>query len=39
MIKCGKLNLVGLAGFENISRSGAREVQMIRFKLAHAFKW
>ncbi|KAK6144553.1 hypothetical protein DH2020_021373 [Rehmannia glutinosa] len=25
MIKCGKLNLVDLAGLENISRSGARE--------------
>jgi len=30
MIKCGKLNLVDLAGSENISRSGAREVQMIK---------
>ncbi|GMN24432.1 hypothetical protein TIFTF001_000559 [Ficus carica] len=33
MIKCGKLNLVDLAGSENISRSGAREVWLLRDSL------
>lgn len=31
MVKCGKLNLVDLAGSENISRSGAREVGIVKF--------